>query len=220
MLMQSLDLKKEHKEYYTASLEPSVSTFGEIPYMTIDGMGAPASPVFLSTIQAIFPLAFKVKYLSREKGQDFVVSKLEAQWWGRDGKYFAELPVEEWCWKFLFRLPDFVEPALLEEAKKELLEKKAKEEAKKKRKGKEGKEGVEGVDVVENARYETLNEGKCVQVLHIGPYNEEPRSMMKLQAYVNDNQLSANGRFHEIYMSDPRRTPQERLQTILRLPVA
>jgi hypothetical protein len=88
---------------------------------------------------------------------------------------------------------------MLEEVKPDLIKKKGK--------------------AVEKVRLERLHEGLCVQILHVGPYSDEPRSMKLLHGFMTERGLRLRGRHHEIYMSDPRRTPPERWRTIIRHPV-
>jgi hypothetical protein len=69
-------------------------------------------------------------------------------------------------------------------------------------------------------RIEDLNEGRCVQMLHVGPYCEEPASIARVEAFAKENGCTLGGPHHEICLSDPRRVPPERLRTILRFPLA
>ncbi|MHA1579009.1 MAG: GyrI-like domain-containing protein, partial [Candidatus Freyarchaeota archaeon] len=96
-------------------------------------------------------------------------------------------------------MPEFVTPEDVERAKEEV-----------------AKKGVEHVDGV---TLERINEGKCVQVLHVGPYSTEPESLEKMRKLMEEKNLVVNGPHHKIYLSDPRRVPEERMKTILRQPV-
>jgi hypothetical protein len=133
-------------------------------------------------------------------GEDYAVGKLEAQWWTDGGLDFANLPRDQWRWNLLIRTPDFIRARDPRQAVAVLL--------------KRGK----GEDV-KRVRLESLAEGQCVQMLHVGPYERECETIAAMQAFAGKKQLEFSGRHHEIYLSDPRRVPPERLKTILRHPV-
>jgi hypothetical protein len=96
-------------------------------------------------------------------------------------------------------VPDFITATMLEEAKPELVEKKGR--------------------AVEKVRLERIHEGLCAQILHVGPYSDEPRSQKVLHGFIEDRGYRLRERHHEVYMSDPRRTPPEKWRTILRHPI-
>ena len=110
------------------------------------------------------------------------------------------MPTDQWQWKLLIRTPDFIGEEDLRQAVAVLL---------KRGKGEE----------VKRVRLETLAEGPCVQMLHVGPYERECETIAAMQAFAEKQQLRFSGKHHEIYLSDPRRVPPERLKTILRQPV-
>ncbi len=126
--------------------------------------------------------------------------KLEGQWWSEPEPNFAKLPQDQWLWKLLIRTPDFINEADLRQAVAVLL--------------KRGK----GEDV-KRVRLESLTEGPCVQMLHVGPYDKEPETIAVMKAFAEGKHFEFSGKHHEIYLSDPRRVPPERLKTILRVPV-
>jgi len=76
-----------------------------------------------------------------------------------------------------------------------------------------------GIDLVNKIEFETLNEGKCVQIMHIGPYSSEPETIALMDDFIKENNLTNNGLHHEIYISDPRKTPADKMKTIIRQPV-
>jgi len=197
-----IDLYKQHKDQYVTPKKPVLVTMNEATYLTISGRGAPGGPEFTERIGALYGAAFTIKMTRRFGGQqDYVVSKLEAQWW-LDGEScdFANVPKEKWNWRLMIRTPPFVKQKELADAARKLIEK--------------GK--APGADQV---RLESITEGLCVQMLHVGPYEEEGRSICAMSAYAEQQGLTLHGRHHEIYLSDPRRVPPERLKTILRHPV-
>lgn len=150
----------------------------------------------------MYSMAFTIKMTREGAGLgDYVVCELEATWWVGDSNDFAQFPQEQWEWPMMIRTPDCVTQADLERAQKAVIEK--------------GKG-----DEVLRVKLTTINEGRCVQMLHVGSYDREGETVSVMQAFAQENALSANGRHHEIYLSDPRRVPPERLKTILRIPVS
>ena len=200
MVTTKLDLKKEHKTYYKAKIIPEVVEFGEIPFLTIEGKGEPGGKEFTSKVEALYSLAYGVKNLCKKQGKDFVVPNLEGLWWVESDKPALDVPRGEWLWKLLIRMPEFVTSEIVEKAKVEVIKRR-------------------GIELVDEIKFEKLTEGKCVQVLHIGPYSTEPESLAKMRKLMEEKNLVENGLHHEIYLSDPRRVPEEKWKTILRQPV-
>ena len=196
-----LDLTKEYKEYYKAKTIPSIVEFGEIPYLTLEGKGEPAGEVFTESVETLYPLAYGIKKICKAQRKDFAVPKLEGLWWVKSDKPALEVPRKDWYWKLLIRLPDFATPEMLIDAKEEVFKKK-------------------GLPLIKEAKFEKLNEGKCIQIMHIGPYSTEPETIEKMKKVMKDKGFTENGLHHEIYISDPRKTAPEKMKTILRLPIA
>ena len=195
-----LDLTKEYKQYYTAKNTPAIVEFGKISYLSIEGKGEPTGEVFSKSIEALYPLAYGVKNLCKKQGKDFAVPKLEGLWWVKSNKPALEVPREEWYWKLLIRMPDFVTSDIVKNAREEVFKKKR-------------------LDLIKEIKFETINEGKCVQIMHIGPYATEPETIQKMKDFMKENDYTENGLHHEIYISDPRKTSPEKMKTILRQPI-
>ncbi len=195
-----LDLTKEYKTYYTAKASPQIVEFGEAKFLSIEGKGEPAGKEFTSKVEVLYPLAYGIKMPMKKEGKDFTVAKLEGLWWVESDKPALEVPREEWQWKLLIRMPDFVTSGVVERAKEEVFKKK-------------------GIELIKGIKFEKIKEGKCVQILHIGPYSAEPESLAKMRKLMEEKNLIENGLHHEIYLSDPRRVPEEKMKTILRRPV-
>lgn len=200
---QKVDLYKLHQQDYVTPKKPVLLTIKKATYLAIEGKGEPGGEAFGERIGALYGAAFTIKMTRKFGGeQDYAVCKLEAQWWGDDGANdFSNLPKEKWCWKLLIRTPAFVRKTELNKAVAVLL--------------KRGK-----AETVKEVRLEFLTEGRCVQMLHVGPYEREHETIALMRAHAENNGLKLEGRHHEIYLSDPRRVPAERLKTILRHPVA
>ncbi len=195
-----LDFIKEYKQYYTAKKIPAVVEFGKVPYLSIEGKGEPGGEVFTKTVEALYPLAYGVKSICRKQGQDFGVPKLEGLWWVKSNKLALEVPRSEWYWKLLIRMPDFAASEIIEKAKAEVFRKK-------------------GLDLIKEIKFEIIDEAKCIQIMHIGPYATEPETIQTMRDFIKQNGYSNNGLHHEIYLSDPRKTVPEKMKTILRQPI-
>jgi len=195
-----IDLTKEYKTYYTAKTIPEIVEFGEIPFLTIEGKGEPAGEVFTKAVEALYPLAYGVKNICKKQGKDFGVPKLEGLWWVESDRPSLEVPREEWRWKLLIRMPDYVTSEIVEKAKEGVFKKK-------------------GIELIKKIKFEKIKEGKCVQILHLGPYSTEPESLVKMRKLMEQKNLVENGLHHEIYLSDPRKVAPEKMKTILRQPV-
>jgi len=196
-----LDLFKVHKEEYAARTEPSLVELRKGRYLAVEGQGAPESQSFQNAVKTLYSVAFTMKMNHKSAGQDYKVCPLEGLWQGADGSCdFAGTPRETWQWTLLIRIPDFVRETDLDLAVARLIEK--------------------GKDVeVENVELQTLAEGRCVQMLHVGPFDQEAETLAEMARFAEAQGLTCHGVHHEIYLSDPRRVPPERLRTILRVPV-
>jgi hypothetical protein len=202
MLKSKIDLFKEHKAEYAAPRKPVLVTVAKARYLAIEGQGAPGSEEFSARIGALYGVAFTVKMTRKFSGrEDYAVSKLEAQWWCDGWQNFAEAPKSEWRWKLMIRTPDFITAKDVADAVAALT---------KRGKGKE----------TDRVRLESLAEGPCAQMLHVGPYEREAETIDAMKAFAASQGLAFHGRHHEIYLSDPRRVAPEKLKTILRVPVA
>ena len=197
-----IDLNKLCKADYVAPKKPVLLNVNKATYLAIAGRGAPGQTEFQARIGALYAMAYTIKMTRKFGGeQDYTIGKLEAQYWTEEpGRCFSEIPKEQWCWKMLIRTPDFVQPAELEQAVAVLL--------------KRGKSPE-----VAEVRLESLTEGRCVQMLHVGPYDRESETVAVMQALAESKKLSFHGLHHDIYLSDPRRVAPEKLKTILRHPV-
>jgi hypothetical protein len=198
---QTLDLYKVHKGEYVAPREPVLIQTKPARYLTITGQGAPGGEAFQQSVGALYSVAFSLKMAKKFAGKDYKVCHLEGLWWGdKEGENFAAQSPDTWNWKLIIRVPDFI-------GAKDLVE----TIARLKEKGKPPE--------VARVKLETIDEGQCAQMLHLGPYMTEAETISQMIALAMKKGLSCRGRHHEIYLSDPRRVPAERLRTILRLPV-
>ena len=195
-----LDLFKEYQSEYVASKDPVLVMVGPANYLTITGRGAPGGEHFKSHISALYAVAFTLKMAEKFAGHDYKVCHLEGQWWAEDGADFRSHKPNEWEWRLLIRVPEFITQAEVSDAIKSVMAK--------------GK-----IALANEVRLEELTEGRCVQMLYVGPYAAEKSSVDKLHESAEGKGLHLRGPHHEIYLSDPNRVPKERLRTILRYPV-
>jgi hypothetical protein len=200
---EKIDLYTLHKKEYVTPKTPVLIDARPAAYLAIEGQGEPGGEAFQERIGALYSMAFTIKMTRKFAGkQDYAVCKLEGQWWaGGCGGDFSKVPKDQWRWKLLIRTPDFIRQADLNRAVEAVMKK--------------GKSPV-----VKEVKLETIHEGRCVQMLHVGPYDRENETIAAMLSFAKEHGLSPCGFHHEIYLSDPRRVAPERLKTILRLPVS
>ncbi|HEV3120496.1 MAG TPA: GyrI-like domain-containing protein [Isosphaeraceae bacterium] len=198
---KKLDLYKAHAKDYLAPKAPLLITIRPAQYLSVAGRGAPGGEEFVERLGALYTAAYTIKMARKFAGQDYAVCKLEGLWWGKKaaGDFLAE-PQSQWNWQLLIRVPDFIAGSDLETAAAGLMKK--------------GKSHL-----VLEVGLQTIDEGLCVQMLHVGAYAEEKQSIERMRAFATAEGLKYHGKHHEIYLSDPRKVAPEKLRTILRQPV-
>ena len=197
-----IDLIKTNKDEYRATTKPILVDVKPAHYIAIDGIGEPGGSAFEEKIAPLYAMAYALKFAGKAAGRDYIVSKLEGLY-GIDDQLASNMesvPRDQWKWRLLIRQPDFVDDSVVNEVRDKL-----------RSKGKEG--DFDAVRLVE------IDEGLCVQILHVGPYGEIESPLDAMHAFVSGEGHELHGWHHEIYLSDPRRVPPERLRTLLRLQV-
>ncbi|GLY03885.1 GyrI-like domain-containing protein [Actinoplanes sp. NBRC 101535] len=201
---QKVDFKRSIAAYRARRGEFALVDVPPLRYLMIDGQGDPnAGPEFAEATAALYPLAYRLKFASRRQlGRDYVVMPLEGLWWADDMESFtAARDKSRWNWTLLIMVPDWVDQGMVDVARGEVA----------------AKGGPRRLDEV---RLETLVEGRVVQTLHVGSYDDEAATLERMhREVIPGHGLSMTGRHHEIYLSDARRVAPERLRTILRQPV-
>lgn len=204
------DYKKEYKEFYLPKAVPQLVSLPPMQYLAVRGKGDPNEEggVYQQAIGLLYGVAYTLK-MCRKAGYeidgyfDYVVPPLEGFWYqeGADGVVFAHK--DAFCWISVIRVPDFVTRADFDWAVAEATRKK--------------KQDFSAVEFL------TVDEGLCVQMMHLGSYDDEPASVARMDAFLAQNgcanDFSAARMHHEIYLSDPRKTPPEKRKTVLRHPV-
>jgi hypothetical protein len=203
--VEKVDLKKTLKHLY----RPSAKEFAvvEVPpmqYLMIDGRGDPnTAPAYAEAIEALYAVAYKIKFLSKkELGRDYVVPPLEGLWWAEDmASFTTERDKSAWSWTMMIMQPSWISAGQFQSAREQV-------EAKK------------SLPALPQLRLEMYDEGLSVQILHIGSYDDEGPVLDRMHhQYIPEQGFEMAGRHHEIYLSDARRTPPEKLKTVLRQPV-
>ena len=205
--MDKLDLTKTDKAYYTAKTEPQIVYIQKAHYLSIVGKGDPSGKTFTDNIQALYSTAYTIKFICKALNNDFVVPKLEALWSFDEEKHVnisideapLKIPRSEWNYRVMIRMPDFVSKEQVETAIAIVIKKEIK--------------------LASTIEFYEMAEGKVIQILHVGPFANEPETLKQIQEFSKENNLQKNGMHHEIYLSDFRKTPPEKLRTILREPV-
>lgn len=201
---EKIDIKKSLDTYRAPRGAFRLVDVPDMQYLMIDGHGDPnTSPAYAGALAALYPVAYTLKFLSREElGRDYVVPPLEGLWWAEDMDSFTVArDKSRWQWTMMLMVPDWLGRRHVRQAVE--------------------RAGAKNPPArIDDIRVETLSEGRCVQTLHVGSYDEEGPLLERMhRTFIPQNGLQVTGRHHEIYLSDARRTAPERLRTILRQPV-
>jgi len=203
--VMKIDFKKTLDAYSARHNTFRTLVVPPLSYLMIDGHGDPNSaPQYAEAIAAIYPVAYALKFASKNNlDRDYVVPPLEALWWAEDlNSFTTERDKSEWNWTTMIMVPDWIDRPMFEAAVATAASK-------------------SNSDASSRVRLETLDEGLCVQTLHIGSYDDETPVLEELhRRYIPESGLTMTGKHHEIYLSDARRVEPAKLRTILRQPVA
>ncbi len=209
--MDKLDFKKAFKDLYLPPVEPMIIDIPDMTFIMTDGEGNPNEPdgAYAKAVSLLYALAYTIKMSGKGTDAiagyvDYVVPPLEGLWWFKDGGPWRAGAKKDFVWTAMIRQPEFVTPddfawAISETAKKK-----------------------PGFDY-KKTRLESFNEGLCVQCMHVGPYDTEPETVKKMDAFTRERGCEADfgdmRHHHEIYLSDPRRSKPENIKTVIRHPV-
>ncbi len=206
----AFDFKKEYKEYYMPKNKPQIVDIPKANYIAVRGQGDPNEEggAYQQAVSIVYAVAYtlKMSYKTDYKIEGFfeyVVPPLEGFWWQEHVVGVDYSDKSTFNWISVIRLPDFVTEDHFTWAV---------ETASKKKK-----------TDCSSAEYLTIDEGLCVQMMHIGPYDNEPESVAMMNAFVEENgyvtDINENRLHHEIYLSDPRKVVPEKLKTVIRYPI-
>ena len=205
-----IDFKKEYKEFYLPPAKPVIVIVPKANYIAVRGKGDPndESGAYQQAIGVLYAVAYTLKMSYKtdhriEGFYDYVVPPLEGFWWqeGIDGVDYSDKSA--FCWISVIRLPDFITEADFDWAL---------QIASKKKK----------IDC-SSAEFLTIDEGLCVQIMHVGPYDNEPASVALMDKFLAENgyenDITATRLHHEIYLSDARKVAPEKWKTVFRHPI-
>lgn len=209
--MKKVDFKTAEKKLYQPPATPGVIEVPTLRFLMVDGKGNPNEPggSYQTAVELLYTLAYSIKMMPKNSHTpqgyfDYVVPPLEGLWWLLDQKEFDYKDKSKFCWTAMLRQPEFVTEAVLGEAVQLAQRKKPQLP-------------------FSLVRLSDVSEGLCVQCMHLGPYDDEPATLERMNAFITENglvlDLSDTRRHHEIYLSDPRKTIPEKMRTVLRQPV-
>ncbi|MEV0806582.1 GyrI-like domain-containing protein [Micromonospora sp. NPDC050200] len=198
------DFKKTLDAYQAQRGRFRVVDVPDMQYLMIDGHGDPnTSPAFTEAVEALYPVAYKLKFASkRDLVRDYVVPPLEGLWWAEDMASFTVVrDKSRWDWTLMLMVPDWINQAMFITAVEQA---RAKNQPAR----------------LDDIRLEALSEGRCVQTLHVGSFDDEADMLSQLHhEVIPDQGFRMVGTHHEIYLSDFRRVAPDKQRTILRQPV-
>jgi len=202
--MVKYDFKKEKKDlYYPSDKHVSVVDVPRMNFLMVDGKGDPnTSKEYKNAMEALFPVSFKAKFLSKkENNQDYVVMPLEGLWWVEDMKEFSIEDKGSWKWTAMIMQPEFINKGLIKKAIEEV----------------ETKKNPESLSKV---KFKKFSERLSAQIMHLGPYGAaEAPTVEKLHDFIEKSGYKIRDKHHEIYISDVRRIKPEKLKTVIRQPI-
>jgi len=202
--MTNIDLKKDLEPFYTAS--PDQIALVEVPplrYLMAEGQGDPNNaPAFQEAAETLFRLSYALKFrVKKEQRVNYTVMPLERLWSvnGNPTSCTGGFP-DEWKWTLMILQPDFITPDMVAAAR-------------------EAAQAEDNAPPLYNTTFGRHIDGESAQILHVGPYSEEAATIARLHRFIKEKGYHFGGKLHQIYLSDPRRTPPDSFRTILRQPI-
>jgi len=201
--MQKLDLKKQLKHLYGPGAGQAAEV--DVPVMNflmIDGAGDPnTAPAYTQAVEALFAVSYALKFMVKKSAMeiDYGVMPLEGLWWADDMSRFSTTDKSDWKWTAMMMQPDFISAEMVEQAMASVRAKK-------------------NPPALPLMRFAPFGEGRCAQILHIGPFSEEGPTIGKLHAFIAAHG-KRRGKHHEIYLSDIRRADPASWKTVIRQPM-
>ena len=201
--VEKVDYKRKLKHLYQPSAKEVVLV--DVPtmnYLMVDGEGDPnGSKSYSEAIEALFSVAYAVKFMVKKGSMaiDYGVMPLEGLWWADDMSAFSTGDKSKWKWTIMIMQPDFITKEMVDSAITGVSKKK-------------------NPSSISKLRFEALSEGKCAQILHVGPFSEEGPTIEKVHQFI-DSMGKRTGKHHEIYLSDIRKADPAKWKTVLRQPM-
>jgi len=196
------DYKKPLKHLY---LPPKGKfTLVDVPamnFLMVDGEGYPNdNHLFQEACNALYGMAYTIKFALKPQGIEFTVPPLEGLWWAEDMTAFSQTRKEDWLWTVMVMQPEPVTAEIVEQARAELARKK-------------------NPAALPRLRFGEYHEGLSVQIMYLGSYANEGPTIAAMHQFAKEQGYELNGKHHEIYLGDPRRVAPEKLKTVIRQPV-
>jgi hypothetical protein len=204
--MKTLDLRKELKQFYAPSAKKvELVDVPEFQFAMVSGAIEPGmepgnSPAFVGAMEALYGISYTLKFMSKLRKVDpidYPVMALEGLWWVEEGEFRIDRK-DNYLWNVMILQPDHITSEMFEEARAQVAKKRGDSPA------------------LARLRLERFREGLCVQILHIGPYADEPATVARMDAFAAEHGYVMRGKHHEIYMGNPLRAAPEKLKTVLR----
>ncbi|MEJ1095651.1 MULTISPECIES: GyrI-like domain-containing protein [unclassified Pseudoxanthomonas] len=201
--MKKIDVKRELNPFYRAPATDVAQI--DVPafrFLMVDGQGDPNnSQEYAQAVEALFSVSYTAKFMVKKGPQelDYSVMPLEGLWWAEDMSAFISNDRKKWKWTMMIMQPDFVGDEIIKAATSAVRSKKK-------------------LPAIDKLRLEEFTEGRCAQVLHVGPFSAEGPTIERLHAFINARSGLA-GKHHEIYLSDVRRADPSKWKTIIRQPM-
>src|SRR5215469_11754244 len=209
-MANAMDYKKEYKDLYLPKTKPMVINVPEMCFVAVEGKGDPnvKDGEYQKAIGILYGIQYTIKMSKMGNNKldgyfEYVVPPLEGLWWLDNNEWIFKKDKSKFNWISIIRLPEFVNKDIFKWACDEVAKKK----------------NIEA----KIAKYIKIKEGLCVQCMHIGSYDDEPKTIKLIDEYIEENNLendiNEKRRHHEIYLSDPRKTETSKLKTVIRIPV-
>ena len=200
--MKKIDFRKELKHLYQPSAKAVVLV--EVPamkFLMIDGQGDPNTSLsYQEAVEALFSVAYAIKFkVKKTLAIDYGVPPLEGLWWADDMARFSVDDKSAWKWTMMIMQPEFVSEALVRDTIAEVKKKK-------------------NPAALALLRFATFHEGKCAQILHVGPFSAEGPTIARVHAFIA-SLGNLSGKHHEIYLSDIRKADPAKWKTVIRQPL-
>lgn len=202
--MTKLDLKKSLKHLYQPSAKEVVEVdVSAMNFLMIDGEGAPDTQAFGQAVEALFAVAYTLKFMVKKSAMaiDYGVMPLEGLWWADDLSAFTATDKGSWKWTLLILQPDFMTAEMVDHAMADVAKKK-------------------NPSALSGLRFAPYAEGRSAQILHIGPFSAEGPTVARVHEFIERSGHHMTGKHHEIYLSDFRKADPQKLKTIIRQPFA
>jgi hypothetical protein len=201
-MSEKIDFKKTFKTLYNPPKEMfQIVDVPQMNYLMIDGKGNPnTSELYQQSVEVLYTMSYGIKFALKAQGFDHVIPPLEGLWWMLNMNDFTRENKELWEWTMMIMQPEWVSNESVEKTRHEVYRKKK-------------------LPLLDKVRFEGNCEGLSVQIMYTGAYDNEASTIAHMHSFIKDNGYEFNGKHHEIYLGDPRKTLPEKLQTILRQPI-